>query len=126
MRLTKALNGVGSVVILLLGIIWGIVAFQRGLPGLFTLSERGLPESLVTLVFGFFGVLPAAIAALWRPAISAVWLGAGFFLIEVLVLAEYGPSEAFAVGELFLPNLLLALGHAYLAVSRSRSQEVKG
>lgn len=118
MRWKKTLHDVGTVLILLLGIIWGVIAFQRGMPGFFTLSERGLPESLVTLAFGFFGVLPAAIAALWKPAISAVWLGAGFFLIASIVLAEYGLSDAFATSELFLPNLLLALGYAYLSFSR--------
>jgi hypothetical protein len=118
MRRKKTLHDLSNVLILLLGFVWGIVAFRRGMPGLFTLSERGLPESLVTLVFGFFGVLPAAVAALWKPAISAVWLGAGFFLIATLVLAEYGLSYAFAASELFLPNLILALGYTYLSFSR--------
>ena|ERR1700685_1132122 len=126
MHWKKVVKDIARPLILLLGVFWSWIAFQRALPGIFTLSGRDLPESLIAIFFGFLAVLPAAIIALWRPMISAVLLTAGFLLIELLALAEYGFHDASEVAVKLLPNLLLALGYSYLAYSRPRPPRVEG
>jgi len=124
MRWRNALNNLASVLILLLGIAWGAISLRQALPAAFTLRETRLLGDLTVLLFGFFAVLPTAIMAFWRPKLSAVLLAAGFCLAEIALVIDYGPRDAWVLGEQLSPNLLLALGYAYLVYSKSRSPHV--
>jgi hypothetical protein len=120
MHWRKALDNAAGILILLLGIVWGMISLRKALPAFFTLGETRLLGDLTALIFGFFVVLPTAIMAFWRPTISAVLLATGFSLAEIAVLVDYGLRDTWILGEQMSPNLLLALGYGYLAFSRSR------
>jgi hypothetical protein len=122
----NALNSAVGVVMLSGGIVWGMFSLRQGFPVFFTLTETRLIGDLTVVTFGFFIVLPAAILAFWRPAISAALLAVGFFLADIAMLVDYGPRDTWVLGGQMAPNLALALGYAYLAFYRSRSPRLEG
>lgn len=119
-RTLRTLNNAAGILILLLGVVWGMISLRQALPAFFTLSETRLLGDLTVLILGFFVVLPTAIMAFWRPAISAMLLATGFFLAEIALLVDYGLRDTWTLAEQLWPNLLLAVGYGYLGFSRSR------
>jgi uncharacterized membrane protein len=109
--------------IFLVGIVWGVVSLFLGLAGSFTLNSTGvsLVKDLVALGFGFFIVLPLAIAAFWKPKISAGLLVLSFVLVEIVGFSDEGLQGVYLVGKKLIPTLVLACGYAYVGFSRSKS-----
>lgn len=104
--------------VLVLGVIYGSVAFLIGIVASFTLDGRDIIESLIGLVMGFIAILPIAIAAIWKPRISAVLLSICLIAVECAGFANDGIRGAVLVAEkLALPDVLLILGYAFVASS---------
>lgn len=125
MRWRNALNSIARALILVVGIVWGVILLRQALPAAFTLRETRLLGDLTVLLLGFFAVWPASIMAFWRPKLSAVLVAAGFGLAEITLIVDYGFRDARALGEQLSPNLLLAVGYAYLAFSRKSVPEAE-
>jgi hypothetical protein len=100
--------------IFLVGIVWGVVSLFRGLTRSFTLNSTGvsLVKDLVALGFGFFIVLPLAIAAFWKPKISADLLVLSFVLVEMVGFSDEGLQGVYLVGKKLILTLVLACGSA--------------
>ena len=104
--------------VLVLGVIYGTVAFVIGIAASFTLNGIDLVESFVVLVMGFLAILPIAIAAIWKPRASAVLVAICLLGVECAGYANDGFRGVVLVAEkLALPDFLLICGYAFVASS---------
>jgi hypothetical protein len=102
--------------VLVIGVIYGSVTFLIGIAASFTLNGRDIFESLIGIVFGFLAILPIAIAAIWKPRVSAALVAICFIGVECAGLSNDGVRGAVLVAEkLALPDVLLICGYAFVA-----------
>jgi hypothetical protein len=103
-------------IVLVLGVIYGSVAFLIGVAASFTLNGRDFIESLIGLVMGFLAILPIAILAIWKPRSAAILLAICLIAVECAGFANDGVRGAILVAEkLALPDVLLICGYAFVA-----------
>jgi hypothetical protein len=122
-RERTAVDASTSILVLILGVLWGVISLLRGLGASFTLNSTGvsLVKDLVALGFGFFIILPLAIAAIWKPWIAAAFLAVSFILVEIVGFSDDGLHGVYLVGRKLVLTLVLACGYAYVAFARSKS-----
>jgi hypothetical protein len=116
-------EGGTTILVFILGVFWGVISLLRGLGASFTLNSTGvsLVKDLVALGFGFFIILPLAIAAIWKPWISAAFLVVSFILVETVGFSDEGLHGVYLVGKQLVLTLVLACCYAYVAFVRSKS-----
>jgi hypothetical protein len=125
-RLSEAFNSLNNWarLILVLGILWGVVAFLMGLAASFTAGRNDGLRSLLLFVCGFLGILPVSIAAIRRPRMAAILVLISFFIVEIVLFSE--PVQFTHRGMinalLFfgVPDAMLILGYAYVARVKDR------
>ena len=113
--------------VLVLGVIYGSVAFLIGIAASFTLNGRDIIESLIGIVMGFIAILPIGIAAIWKPRSSAGLLAICFIAVECAGFANDGIRGVVLVAEkLALPGVLLICGYAFVASTSTWKQSNGG
>jgi hypothetical protein len=80
-------------------------------------SDRAeIVRNILTAMFGFFITLPAALAAIWKPKVSACVLVLSFAAFECLFATSADLGDILAAGvKLGLPTLALSGGYLYIA-----------
>jgi hypothetical protein len=102
--------------VLVLGVIYGSVAFLIGVAASFTLNGKDFIESLIGLVMGFLAILPITIAAIWKPRTSALLVAICLIGVECAGFSNDGlRGVALVAYKLAVPDLLLICGYTFVA-----------